>query len=430
VNSVKLIKNNIGKKGAIQLIAVMAVGFFLIAGFFAANMVVYNNVYTRAAREKDAVDAINSMEILKRSMHDAIKHVLYTSSKNVLGKGGYSSILEDIASYECKPYWRKYSEVNEVGIAEFEQSMEQEFSKVFELFGYEYSAAYKTPKSSIKIPDYSECGSTDITNKGNKVDAIIMGDSCANGFEVKRGITTVKESNVNFADEDIDLDVFGFFETVSDNFAGSRRVLIAVDNGVATTECRSIIVEENECSYTTEMFGNDDEVGDALMELQCSDWNSKLRHSINNELDKINVDSFDSIFSIQYMDSEYTVDDCTRCEYITYETDECVDELPDDEDESESPSTPSPLTPLTPLIVLQGEDEEECVKKIIVKYRTTCPYSYKADIDVLVSVQSDSEYPLYNSVSGKTELMSIPLEFRILDGSMETLSAKSSICSA
>jgi len=416
-------KEVIGKKGAIQFAALLAVGAFVITGFFAANLFVYDTVYTRAAREKDVVDSINAMEILKRSMHDAVKHTLYTTSKNVLGKGGYSTIPEGTASYECKPYWRQYSDSIEISIAEFELNMEQEFSKVFELFGSEYSDAYKDAESSMKIPDYSECGETDITNNGDTVDAIITGDSCAEGFEIKNGITTVKESNVNFADEDIDSDVFGFFETVSDSFAGNRQILTAVENGVATTECRSIVVEEDECSYTVQKIGDDDtEVGNALIESQCSDWNSRLRHSITNELDKISAGGFDTTFSIEHTNAEYTVGDCTRCEYITSETDNC-----DDEAEPTEGTLPEGL-PITPLVVLEGE-EEECVEETIVKYRTTCPYSYNADVDVLVSVQSDSEYPLYNPISDKTEMMKIALEFRILDGNKETLSAKSSVCS-
>lgn len=444
-------KLKFGEKGVepiTALAAVLITSGLILGAFYITNLIVESNVVRRIARETAALQVIDAMDFLKRSMQEAVKHAAYKASYDVLDRGGYYSIPDDVSSLDCRPYWRKYSETIEYDNEIFEQSLEAALVDVFECYGKVYSTEYSKEGISISTPYYSVCGSVDVTDDDSKFSINIKND-CDAGLEVSGNFISVKESNANFGGE-ATLNAFELIEKAKTKFVDNRPVLDAVQSATSGMDCKRLTAEELECSYTGM---EDDQAGDTLMSSKCSNWKTKMKNLIDEELAKTEISDAEASFSFsnENLNAEYTVTECTLCETFEEETDECVEEPEEGEPASGCDqdsdccegfegirvicmnSVCDLAAPGAGYICPEEPEEPECTKKTITKYRTSCSYEYEADVNVVVTVKAeedadDAYYPIYNSDSGGTEWQRLALRFRVLDGNLETLDVEN-VCS-
>ncbi len=447
----KKFKLKLGEKGVepiTALAAVLITSGLILGAFYITNLIVETNVVRRIARETAALQVIDAMDFLKRSMQEAIKHAAYKASYDILDRGGYYSIPDDVSSLDCRPYWRKYSETIEYDNEMFEQNFEAALTDVFECYGKVYSTAYSKEGISIDTPLYSICGSVDAIVEGNKFSISIKND-CEAGLEVSGNFISVKESNANFEGE-ATLNTFELIEKAKTKFVDNRPVLDTVQSATSGMDCKSLTAEELECSYTDM---ENDQAADTLMNAKCSNWKTRLKNLINEELGKIEISGAEvtATLSAEELNAEYEVTGCSSiCEAFEEETDECVEEPEEEENEWCTQDSDCcegfegirvicmnnvcDLAALGAGYLCPEEPEEpECTKKTITKYRTRCSYEYDADANVVVTVKAeedvdDAYYPIYNSDSGITEWQRLALRFRVLDGTLETLNVEN-VCS-
>jgi hypothetical protein len=444
-------KLKIGEKGVdpiTTLAAVLITSGLILGAFYITNLIVETNVVRRIARETAALQVIDAMDFLKRSMQEAVKHAAYKASYDVLDRGGYYSIPDDVSSLDCRPYWRKYSETIEYDNEIFEQSLEAALADVFECYGKVYSIEYSKEGISTSTPYYSVCGSVDVTDDDRKFSINIKND-CDAGLEVSGNFISVKESNANFEGE-ATLNAFELIEKAKTKFVENRPVLGAVQSAISDMDCKSLTAEELECSYTGMEY---DQAGEILMNAKCSNWKTKMKNLIDEELAKTEISGAEASFSFsnENLNADYTVTGCTLCEAFEEESDECVEESEESEPtygcDQDSDcceglegirvvcmnNVCDLATPGAGYLCPEEPEEQECTKKIITKYSTSCSYEYDADVNVVVTVtaEEDSEdayYPIYNSNSGDAEWQRLALRFRVLDGTLEALDVEN-VCS-
>jgi hypothetical protein len=427
------------KKGMapVALAIIAAVSLIGLETIFVVNYFVNSDVVHRTAKETEAIEVIDSMEFLKRSMQHAVVDSLYTSSFDVMERGGYDTFSEGVNVVGCSPYWRVHDTVSEPDI---EAGIKSSFLKVFNCYGKKYAQAYSIKGIMISTPDYSSCGSVDLV-AGEDAIKLYIKDGCKSGFETSREFISVREKNANFIGE-VKSSAFNLFWKAIAKFVYERPVLDAVDAATSDMECTHVTATEQSCSYEN-MKDDIKQVGSNLLNSQCSDWRSSLKNSIDSELSKIMIENadVDISFSDGDMSADYRVVECSSgCEHFEVETDECVEQTTECSVNSDCCGGGSVGTEVVCNNNICGTAASgtghlctSCIKKTVSKYKTSCSYEYSADVDVGVSVKAeenakDTYYPIYSPSSGKTEWRQPVLKFRIIDGDSGQLKPETSEC--
>jgi hypothetical protein len=126
-------------KGAFPLLIFVLMGMAIVAGVVATNIFVETESIRRSARDASILEAINSMEMMKRSLNLAMAYSLYQASYDASASGGSTSASEDTT------YWRTYGQVS---VPAFESNIE---SRSLSLLG-EYVS--QLGDFGLDIPEY------------------------------------------------------------------------------------------------------------------------------------------------------------------------------------------------------------------------------------------------------------------------------------
>ncbi len=306
-------KLKIGKKGMelISMGVVFLIGSLTLEGLFITAMIVNTHVVRRAIRESDAIEVIDAMEFFKEFIGGSVDYASQRAVFDVMKRGGQYSMPEDVKSSNCQPYWKIYDEsinTNYLSDSVVEKNIENMIMDVFECYDNEYSKGYSESEIVFTLPSYSECGNVDIVNTGGKKFDVIILSNCENGLEVSRDFISVKEKNANFEGE-IKINIFELIDKSKAEFIDKRPIYDAVIEALSDADCRSLSdIEKDSCSYT----GGNDNVGSDLLMLECSNWENRLRNTINSKLNDIEIDGTELSFSISRMGADYEVTGCSQ----------------------------------------------------------------------------------------------------------------------
>jgi len=444
-------------KGVVQAVFLIMAAGLVLEAILINTFVADVRFMQRASREIGVIATVDTMEFLKKAMQHSVSNAADRASFDVGNRGGYYSMTDDADFYNCKPYWKIYSESFEPTDDRIRQSVENSILKVFECYGKAYGISYSPTGVSMLTPDYSSCGDIEMTDNGENSFDISITNNCGSGLEVSHKQTIVEEMNANFEQDDVKMYVFELADEAKDKFLDSRLVLDAVNDGAASSACRSIVSSESGC-----MTGSDNDVGRSLIESQCSNWKTKLKDSISAKLsENIEIEGKYLGFSIDRIEATY---DVTGCSCDSYEVEvECAEEEP--ETEPELPDCPTDRQECEGVVgykcmcgtdICQSndyccaggntcEDLQGCnfacrgvttttepEEKVCTETRRTtqCDYSYDADVDVVVSVRNDETYAVYREEGGAYQMANPTFKFRIIDGNLGTLGVpEESTCS-
>lgn len=197
---------------AIAAIALLAIT--LIYGIVIHWFIGEHESVVRSVRERDIIKLINEMEWGKRIIPQVLEYSFYQSSYSLASKGGYFDSNE-VASYNCIPYWRIYDDTY------FPDSLEDNLNKTFIKYLNEYANALR-----INFPRY------EITYQ-EEDDGITVVLEGAENLELERGIAKVEDES-DFTGK-FNINVFQLFETGKE-FVNKDTISSAVKNSANSCE--------------------------------------------------------------------------------------------------------------------------------------------------------------------------------------------------
>lgn len=408
----------------------------ILEGFVASTLFVNSNVVRRISKETEVIEAVNSMEFLKKSLRASVEYSVYKSSYDVLSHGGYLTIPSEIDSKGCIPYISVYSDKSDL-ISEDELigNVENTTMEIFDCYAQQYSSEYSQFGINIYTPNYSGCGKLEFSEIGDDYVTVVMDSrKCDTDFIVSNGFVTISEPVTSF-EEIINVNFLDILRKSSSVF-DDRFVLSSINSATSSFGCDSMSVREDECSYIGD---SEDDIGRSLLESKCGNWESRLRSSIESKLNKIDIDGLDMSFHVDRIETDYSVE-CDVCEEVVKEVEECTEERIEFDSCPgvcvDSPHICSSQYPGRSCTASSYEcgtccctepdslTEEVCVTKEIVEYETTCRYSYSADVDVIISItdKNSVKYPIGDS------WRKMELKFRILDGNLGDMDISTDEC--
>ena len=417
---------NMRSKGvAMTTVIVMLMAVVVLVAMYVNTYIADSDALERSGKEIDVIDAIDSMGFFKISLANSLQHSVYKASYDNLNKGGYYTFNGE-ANSNCAPYWRVYEENYIPSDDLIKENLETSILNVFECYGHQYSSSYLSLGSKMEFPDYSECGNMEIIEYGNDYKFIIE-DGCNSGLQLSKGDNIiVYEENANF-ETIVNTNYFDLVSNGKTVFDGKRPVYDAAQKAVSEIDCKSWSKTGDDCID-----------GDDLLMSKCSNWENKLKESIEFELGEILVEDAQVSITVNNWDIEYEVGDCS-CSSFEIEVDcgniedqgesnyEILDGIGECGEYCDTDKTFSFNSEGGP--GGDGGDETEeaeiCTEE---RYRTTCSYSFSVDADITVNITGDNDYPIYNSLTEQTENIQFVLKFRVIDGNAQTMTPESNDC--
>lgn len=151
-------------KGISTVVALVAVILFSLLGIEAiivTNFIADIDVMKRTARETTVIEAINTMEIVKFGLKQAIHFTFYEASYTILKLGGFcnhtslTSCVEECKisgwapSLKCIPWWRVYEKTYAPSSKEFVEYLSNRTSQIYQEYAKSISKI-----SGVFIPSY------------------------------------------------------------------------------------------------------------------------------------------------------------------------------------------------------------------------------------------------------------------------------------
>ncbi len=393
----------------------IAVGMFimiallLLEGIGLQLFISQGETYTRTIRETNIIQGINQVELIKRSLSQALEYSFHQASYLIGKRGGYSN-LNGVDSLDCIPYWRVYGIESYPGLSGLGQTTLKIMNRYANgLNGEVYTPQYDRVGVKKETEDI-------VTINALATDKLVLGRE---KLSVKDNPTITKKVRTDFVK---------MLEDGRKTFIDKDSVKEAVQNGVNLfllnhPECNEIEVGDI-CENKMETEAN----FETVLEKNCSDWETLLNDSIKVELSKLNLDG-DSIKDIDVVfEGECSGDlgvESSSCDCKSGNTVNC-------NDNSESECTPpckkchdeydeyteccgkfqtcDSIGMCKPI----GEDEcfvcDEYYKKV---KNVECTYDYYGFIRVLVGVTSGEKYSVFD---GSTDFRNLQLQFYVLSG--------------
>jgi len=423
------------RKGiAVAVIVVAMVGAVVLEGIFISTYIADTDVIRRSGKELDVIETIDSMEFLKTSMGKASEYSIHRASYDTLSIGGYNLIQEYTESSECEVYWRKYENNYIPSDDTIEHNFKQSILDIFECYVNGYSESYSKLGMSIEHPEYSDCGDV-VIDYGEFYDLTIV-DDCNTGLRISNGDNIIVfEENADFENQ-LELEYFELFSVGKTMFGDNRPLYTAVQNAVSGLNCKSLSYTGDQCV----------DAGD-LLEMKCGNWEESIKDSIESELGEMISGDAQISVSFNSWDLNYDSNGCS-CEDIKDDSGcgglsldsicpgECL--LGGASEcaaycgygnayscTSEGGCTCCCTCPSANDEPPEEDSEDSCVKTV---KKTECSFSFEADVDVTIIVTGDKSYPIYDSITGKTEQTKMSLKFRIIDGNSGNLNPEETAC--
>ena len=249
------------KKGAGPF-TIIAIGLFslVITGTFFARVLIQQTATTKRTRmETDIIHGINEVELVKRSLSQALEYSFHQASYLIGKRGGYSD-LHGIDSYDCVPYWRVYGLEKYPGLAGLGKTSTKILNQYVDLLGGE-----------VRIPQYDRAGvkkETDYTVTVNALakDKLVLQRE---KLVVRDDPTVTRKIRTNFV---------RMLETGRETFIDKDGVKDAVQNAIDSmpSECKEVFVGDR-CS-----------IPDPETVFSCHDWKLRLENNIRDEIQSLN----------------------------------------------------------------------------------------------------------------------------------------------
>lgn len=124
---------------------VLLVAAFLIMTIFVLTFISQTNYVKATARELEVLKAINVVELTKRNLNQAGTYSINQAFYNIAQKGGFSK-FDNLASFNCIPYWSVYN--SDFSPKSFEGNLKEEILKIIKLY------SSKLSDSELQAPEF------------------------------------------------------------------------------------------------------------------------------------------------------------------------------------------------------------------------------------------------------------------------------------
>jgi len=248
-------KIKLSRKGIAPILVVAIVGVLLEAVVL-TNFVQRTEHLIRTVREAEIMQAVNNIELAKKSLQQALIYSTYQGYYNAANSGGYAD-LKSVDTYDCIPYLRVYGTTNFP--ADYEKNTRDSILKVLNSYAKSINYPYLT------MPEY-----TNVKIGKNNITATSAAD-----LDHKTDLFEIK--NNPSVSADFDFEIKKMFEFTKQNFIDSDRLGDAARQGSDHKDAMIKIVNlESTMQNEIKSFGNY-EISLTAFKVSSSDSSFALR---------------------------------------------------------------------------------------------------------------------------------------------------------
>lgn len=264
--------------------------------------------HQRTIRETTLIEAINTVELTKRSLQQALLYSFYQSSYDV-GKVGGS---EKKYSGNEISYWRVYSDVH-YSREKFIKDLQTNTHKIFN----EYASALNNP---VIIPSYErvEINDDDVKKSKNEIVVISANATPKTSLQLKGKFYDIQDNPT--VTERFNMKTFKMFDTADENFLKKDRIKEdSVINGILASGLsglsRSGDTIKNSGSLSwCEACPSSEAVFSATNGMSSAEAKEKIKQTIDKKLTELETGMSDSKIPLKFQNRQIGSDidlDCT-----------------------------------------------------------------------------------------------------------------------